>query len=82
MSNQILELRKFVAPEFVFGVGARFQCGSYAEKLGLKNVLVVTDLGVIAAGWTSDAFETLENFNISTTLFWSTFSYRSFVKDD
>ncbi len=69
MSNQILELRKFVAPEFVFGVGARMQCGSYAQKLGLRNVLVVSDPGVIAAGWTADVISSLKSFNISTTLF-------------
>ncbi len=45
------ELRKFVAPEFVFGVGARHLVGRYAANFGAHKVLVVTDSGVIAAGW-------------------------------
>ena len=41
------ELRKFVAPEFVFGVGARKLVGRYAANFGAHKVLVVTDAGVI-----------------------------------
>ncbi|MBI4927109.1 MAG: alcohol dehydrogenase, partial [Anaerolineae bacterium] len=46
-----MELRKFVSPEFVFGVGARFLAGRYAANFGARKVLVVTDPGVMAAGW-------------------------------
>jgi alcohol dehydrogenase class IV len=48
------ELRKFVAPEYVFGVGARNLVGRYAKNLGGRKVLVVSDPGVVAAGWTGD----------------------------
>lgn len=48
------ELRRFVAPEFMFGIGARFQAGKYARNLGATRVLLVSDPGVIAAGWTKD----------------------------
>ena len=44
------ELRKFVAPEFVFGTGALGLAGRYARNFGARKVLVVTDLGVIGAG--------------------------------
>jgi len=54
------ELRKFVAPEFVFGVGARNLAGRYAKNLGGRKVLVVSDPGVVAAGWTRDITESLE----------------------
>ena len=54
------ELRKFVAPEFIFGVGARNLAGRYAKNLGGRKVLVVSDPGVVAAGWTRDITESLE----------------------
>lgn len=36
------ELRKFVAPEFVFGEGAALLAGQYAANLSIKKALVVT----------------------------------------
>jgi alcohol dehydrogenase len=45
-----LELRKFVAPELLFGVGARHYAGRYAKNFGAKNVLLVTDDGIKKAG--------------------------------
>ncbi len=53
------ELRKFVAPEFVFGVGARQLAGRYARNLGGRKILVVSDPGVVAAGWTKDVTDSL-----------------------
>ena len=46
-----LKLRKFVAPEFIFGFGALKLAGRYAKNLGASRILVVTDPGVMAAGW-------------------------------
>jgi len=46
------ELRKFVAPEFIFGAGARALAGKYVRNLGVTRVLLVSDSGVTAAGWT------------------------------
>ena len=45
------ELRKFVAPEFLFGSGAIEVVDRYIKNLGVKKVMVVTDPGVINAGW-------------------------------
>lgn len=53
-------LRKFIAPEYVFGHGARHLAGQYARKLGARKVLLVTDPGVIAAGWARDVITTLQ----------------------
>jgi hypothetical protein len=50
-----LELRKFVVPEFIFGFGALKLAGRYAKNLGASRILVVTDPGVMAAGWTDQA---------------------------
>jgi alcohol dehydrogenase class IV len=54
------ELRKFVAPEFIFGANARQLAGRYARKLGGHRVLLVSDPGVQAAGWTGDIAAQLE----------------------
>lgn len=54
------ELRKFVAPEFIFGANARQLAGRYARKLGGHRVLLVSDPGVAAAGWTGEITALLE----------------------
>jgi len=64
-----LSLRKCVAPEFVFGVEARKMAGKYAKNLGAKNVLVVSDAGVMEAGWVKDVTNSLEKEKINFTLF-------------
>lgn len=63
------ELRKFVVPEFVFGADARFLTGRYAVNLGARKVLVVTDPGVIEAGWTAQVTGSLEREGIPFTVF-------------
>ncbi|HKK01894.1 MAG TPA: alcohol dehydrogenase-like regulatory protein ErcA [Desulfuromonadales bacterium] len=63
------DLRKFVAPEYVFGVGARSLAGRYAANLGARKVLVVSDPGVVAAGWTRDVTESLEEAGLPYVLF-------------
>jgi len=63
------ELRKFVAPEIVFGVGARRLAGRYAANLRAERVLLVTDPGVIAAGWAADLQRSLEDVGIAYSCF-------------
>ena len=63
------QLRKFVAPEFIFGVDARKLAGQYARNFGARKVLVVTDPGVMAAGWTDDIFTTLKSADLAYTVF-------------
>ncbi len=55
-----LILRKFVAPEIVFGDGSRHLAGKYASNMGVSRALVVTDPGIIAAGWVDDVTRSLE----------------------
>jgi alcohol dehydrogenase len=62
-------LRKFVAPEFVFGIDARKLTGRYARNLGARKVLVVTDPGVLAAGWAQEVIATLEAVHLDYTVF-------------
>jgi len=65
----MFELRKFVVPEFIFGVGARHKVGLYARNLNAKRVLIVTDPGVIAAGWLAELTSDLDEAGISHVLF-------------
>lgn len=62
-------LRKFVAPEFVFGAGAIDLVGQYAENFGADKVMVVTDPGVMAAGWAGRVVAQLEQCGIETIVF-------------
>jgi len=64
-----LELRKFLAPEFIFGVGARQLAGRYARNLGGRKILVVSDPGVVKAGWTKDVTDSLEAAGLPFVLF-------------
>ena len=65
----ILNLRKFVMPEVVFGKGARKLAGQYAEKFSLKKVLLVTDKGIIENGWVEDVVKSLDKLGIEYILF-------------
>ena len=64
-----MELRKFVAPEFIFGEGARLQAGRYARHLGARKVLLVTDKGVIDAGWAEEIAQCLKKEGLSWEIF-------------
>ena len=63
------ELRKFVAPEFLFGVGAIEMSGQYAKNLGAQKVLLVTDPGVEAAGWVGRVTDSLQRISIPYVIF-------------
>lgn len=47
-------LVKFHAPEVVFGTGSLSEAGFAAARLGARRPLVVTDPGIIAAGWVDE----------------------------
>ena len=64
-----LELRKFVAPEFIFGVGALKLAGRYAKNFGASRILIVTDPGIKAAGWTDRVIENLELEDLAYVIF-------------
>lgn len=64
-----LDLRKFVAPEFICGHGALELAGRYARNFGMKQVLLVTDRGVRAAGWAGAVADSLTEAGVSFTVF-------------
>jgi len=53
------ELRKFLAPEVVFGVGSLHLAGQYGRNFGGSKALVVSDPGVVAAGWAQQVLRAL-----------------------
>lgn len=65
----VLELRKFVAPEFVFGLKARFLAGQYVRNFAVNRVLLVSDPGVAAAGWTEDVMDSLRESGVEYSVF-------------
>ena len=65
----LYEMRKFVAPEFIFGVGARRRVGFYARNMMARRVLVVSDDGVIHAGWLKDVETDLREAGIDFVVF-------------
>ncbi len=69
MPDALRELRKFVAPETIFGDGARKVCGAYAERIGMRRVLLVTDPGIIEAGWVEPLLDDLAGRGIDVVVF-------------
>jgi len=67
--SDLLNLRKFVSPEVIFGSGARKLAGTYARQFSAGKVLVVTDPGVIRAGWLKDVEESLIESEIAYHIF-------------
>jgi len=63
------ELRKFVAPEFVFGEGAISLIGRYAVNFGARKPLIVTDPGVLAAGHANAVVKLLEAEGLPSAVF-------------
>jgi alcohol dehydrogenase class IV len=49
-----LPLVKFHAPEIVFGIGSLGEAGFAAGRLGARRPFVVTDPGIVEAGWVDE----------------------------
>lgn len=63
-NNIELELRKFVAPEYVFGVDARKLAANYCKKYGAKKVFLVTDAGLLSTQWIKEFTDSLNDNHI------------------
>lgn len=68
-TDVLLDLRKFLAPETVFGVGAGRLAGRYARNLGALKVLLVTDPGVAIQPWFPDIIASLDEAGVEHVLF-------------
>ena len=67
--SSVCELRKFVAPEIVYGEGARLLAGQYASIFQAETILVVSDPGVIQSGIADDVFHSLVEYGITYHVF-------------
>ncbi len=65
----LYEMRKFVAPEFIFGVGSRRRVGFYARNMMARRVLIVSDSGVDKAGWLAALRSDLDEAGIASVVF-------------
>ena len=61
---------KYVVPEVVFGVGVLDEIGFAARRLGAVRPLLVTDAGVLEAGWGDQALQRLVDVGLAPTV-WS-----------
>lgn len=59
---------KFMAPEILYGCGALHEVGHSAGRLGGRRPLLVTDDGVLAAGWPARAVGFLDAVGLTTTV--------------
>ena len=69
MTPTMEALRKFVAPEIVFGPGALSLAGRYARNLGASKVFLVTDPGVAEAGWAQAVIRSLQAESLDYALY-------------
>lgn len=67
--DTLLRLRKFLVPEIVYGPGAVGLAGRHVANLGATKVLIVTDPGVITAGWTEKVETSLKDAGIAYIVF-------------
>ncbi len=58
-------IRKFLAPEFLFGTGVINYIGRYVGSFGGEKILLVSDEGVVAAGWCGVVEKQLRDKGIS-----------------
>lgn len=55
------ELRKFYAPEFIFGLDARQLVSRGVQNLHIQRILLVSDTGIQKAGWAREIRTMLES---------------------
>lgn len=63
------DIRKFVAPEIIFGNTALGHVGRYARNFGAEKPFIVTDPGVMQAGWAQEVMDQLEDQGLAYVLF-------------
>lgn len=64
-----IPLRKFIAPEFIYGTDAALLAAQYAQNIDAAHVLVVTDSKVATQNWFSRITHQLSIFSIGYTTF-------------
>ncbi len=65
----LLSPRKFVAPEFVYGVDSRLMVGLYCKKIGGRRILLVTDKGIEQTPWLKEIERELVKHSLEYYIF-------------
>lgn len=65
-------ITKFMTPEIIFGTNSLSQVGECMLRLGAKKVFVVSDPGVVNAGWVEQAFRYLKECKLDYCLWTDT----------
>jgi len=68
-TNIILSPRKFVAPEYIFGVDSRLMAAIYCKKLSGRNILLVTDAGLLSTKWVAEIEDNLKQQSLNYVVF-------------
>ncbi len=68
-TDLFLNLRKFLAPEIVYGEGCLELAGRHARNMGASRILVVSDPGVEESGWTPRVKASLRGAGLAYTTF-------------
>jgi len=68
-TNIILSPRKFVAPEYIFGVDSRLMAAIYCKKLSGRNILLVTDAGLLQTKWIAEIEDNLKQQSLNYVVF-------------
>jgi alcohol dehydrogenase len=59
---------KFLIPEVIFGIGTLGEVGGAIRRVGGRRPMLVSDPGVLAAGWVERAMPHLEDVSVSCRL--------------
>lgn len=64
-----LRPRKFVAPEYIFGIDSRLKAAVYCKKLGGRQILLVTDKNLLQSPWVEEIEKDFQKHSIDYVLF-------------
>ncbi len=69
MNRSNFEIRKYVAPEILFGKDVRLLAGQYLYNFGIEKVLIVSDNTVSEQTWFNDIIEELDARGIESVMY-------------
>jgi alcohol dehydrogenase len=64
-----MRISKFAIPEIIFGRGSIVHLASCAKRLGGRRVLLVSDQGIVSAGWVDRIMEILRDNGLEWVFF-------------
>ncbi len=69
MHDNAETILKFEVPEIIYGVGSLSHIGNCAARLGGDRVLLVTDPGIVNAGWIDETVKHIERENLKYVVY-------------